>query len=155
MDEDDAGILNMQLSDDDVDVAKKKADRTGQAEDDFQATRRRYRVKVENGDVRRNASHLTVRDHGAAHPSTHHPCASRPAHMLTAQCRCTSMYGCLWSPAPARCAPNKSYMPSRSFTFTASTTRPLIWSPELSQTAGAKLLTMIRDVYSTPTGQCA
>ncbi|GAO17916.1 uncharacterized protein UV8b_00393 [Ustilaginoidea virens] len=54
MDEDDAGILNMQLSDDDVDVAKKKADRTGQAEDDFQATRRRYRVKVENGDMHKH-----------------------------------------------------------------------------------------------------
>lgn len=51
MDDEDGGILNIELSDDEVDVVKKKADRTGQTEEDFQAVKRDYRVRVENGEV--------------------------------------------------------------------------------------------------------
>lgn len=52
MDDEDGGILNIELSDDEVDVAKKKADRTGQSEEEFQAVKRDYQVRVENGEVR-------------------------------------------------------------------------------------------------------
>lgn len=50
-DDEDNGILNIEISDDEVDVTKKKADRTGQSEADFQAVKREYRVRVENGEV--------------------------------------------------------------------------------------------------------
>jgi hypothetical protein len=51
MDDQDGGILNIEFSDDEVDVVKKKADRTGQTEEEFQAVKREYRVRVENGEV--------------------------------------------------------------------------------------------------------
>ncbi|KAK9445457.1 hypothetical protein VB005_00568 [Metarhizium brunneum] len=50
-DDEDNGILNIEISDDEVDVTKKKADRTGQSEADFQAVKRDYRVRVENGEI--------------------------------------------------------------------------------------------------------
>ncbi|KHN96587.1 uncharacterized protein MAM_05530 [Metarhizium album ARSEF 1941] len=56
MDDHDDGILNIQISDDEVDAIKKKADRTGQTEDDFQAVKRQYRVRVENGDIHKNVA---------------------------------------------------------------------------------------------------
>lgn len=49
MDDEDGDILNIQLSDTEVD--ENKADRTGQTEADFQAVKRDYRAKVENGHV--------------------------------------------------------------------------------------------------------
>ncbi|EFY86913.1 hypothetical protein J3458_005786 [Metarhizium acridum] len=51
MDDEDNGILNIEISDDEVDVAKNKADRTGQTEANFQAVKREYRVRVENGEI--------------------------------------------------------------------------------------------------------
>lgn len=58
MDEEDNGILNIEFSDDEVDVVKKKADRTGQSEEEFQAVKRDYRVRVENGEVWKLTSSL-------------------------------------------------------------------------------------------------
>lgn len=52
MDEEEDGILNIEFSDDQVDIVKKKADRTGQTEDEFQIVKENYRVRVENGNVR-------------------------------------------------------------------------------------------------------
>ena len=52
MDDDENGILNIELSDEEVDVAKKKADRTGQTEDEFQEVKQDYRARIENGEVR-------------------------------------------------------------------------------------------------------
>jgi len=54
MDQEDNPILNIQLSDpedQDLDPVKKKADRTGQTEDEFQSVKDVYRVRVENGNV--------------------------------------------------------------------------------------------------------
>jgi hypothetical protein len=65
MDDEDGGILNIQLSDDEVDVAKKKADRTGQTEEEFQAVKREYRVRVENGDVRHTLIAAQMSSHEA------------------------------------------------------------------------------------------
>lgn len=50
MDDEDGGLLNIEISDDEADT-KKKADRTGQTEEEFQAVRREYHAKIENGDV--------------------------------------------------------------------------------------------------------
>ncbi|QPH05381.1 hypothetical protein C2857_003134 [Epichloe festucae Fl1] len=54
MDEQEDGILNIEFSDDEVDVVKKKADRTGQTEDEFQIVKDNYRVRVENGDLHKH-----------------------------------------------------------------------------------------------------
>lgn len=43
------GLLNIEISDDEQEA--KKAKRTGQTEEDFQAIRATYRPKVENGNV--------------------------------------------------------------------------------------------------------
>ncbi|KAG5976359.1 hypothetical protein E4U55_007341 [Claviceps digitariae] len=54
MDQEDNPILNIQLSDaedQDLDPAKKKADRTAQTEDEFQAVKEVYRARVENGNM--------------------------------------------------------------------------------------------------------
>ncbi|PFH58225.1 hypothetical protein XA68_14004 [Ophiocordyceps unilateralis] len=50
-DDDDDGILNIHVSDEEDDVFAKKADRTVQTEAAFQAIKRHYRVKVENGQI--------------------------------------------------------------------------------------------------------
>ncbi|POR37241.1 Uncharacterized protein TPAR_02555 [Tolypocladium paradoxum] len=47
--DDDGGILNIEISDNEDD--QKKADRTGQTEAAFQAVKRDYRAKVENGEA--------------------------------------------------------------------------------------------------------
>ncbi|EQL02972.1 hypothetical protein G6O67_001024 [Ophiocordyceps sinensis] len=52
MDDEDGDILNIQLSDTEVD--ENKADRTGQTEADFQAVKRDYRAKVENGHIHKH-----------------------------------------------------------------------------------------------------
>ncbi|KAF4591685.1 hypothetical protein GQ602_001984 [Ophiocordyceps camponoti-floridani] len=44
-------LFNIHLSDEEEDVVAKKADRTVQTEDAFQAVKRRYRVKMENGQI--------------------------------------------------------------------------------------------------------
>ncbi|OAA42282.1 hypothetical protein NOR_05131 [Metarhizium rileyi] len=54
MDDENNGFLNIELSDDEVDVAQKKADRTGQTEEQFQSVKREYRVRVENGEIHQN-----------------------------------------------------------------------------------------------------
>lgn len=51
MDEEDGGILSIDISDNEHDAVKRKADRTGQTEEEFQAVKRSYRARVENGDV--------------------------------------------------------------------------------------------------------
>ncbi|PNY29940.1 Uncharacterized protein TCAP_00149 [Tolypocladium capitatum] len=55
-DDDDDGILNIEISDNEDD--QKRADRTGQTEAAFQAVKRNYRVKVENGEASRLSSHF-------------------------------------------------------------------------------------------------
>ncbi|OAA56891.1 hypothetical protein ISF_07407 [Cordyceps fumosorosea ARSEF 2679] len=50
-DAEDDGILNIQVSDTEDTPAEKKAKRTGQSEAEFEAVRRTYVVKVENGDI--------------------------------------------------------------------------------------------------------
>lgn len=50
----DSGLFGIQLADSDeetADVAAEKAARVGQSEEAFQAVKRSYRVKVENGEV--------------------------------------------------------------------------------------------------------
>ncbi|PHH74850.1 hypothetical protein CDD80_2787 [Ophiocordyceps camponoti-rufipedis] len=44
-------LLNIHVSDEEEDVVAKKADRTTQTEEAFQAVKRRYRVKIENGQI--------------------------------------------------------------------------------------------------------
>lgn len=51
-DNEDGGLFNIQVSDAEDTAAERKARRTGQTEDDFQAVRRTYVAKVENGEVR-------------------------------------------------------------------------------------------------------
>ncbi|KAK5992241.1 hypothetical protein PT974_05642 [Cladobotryum mycophilum] len=52
MDEDqDGGLLNIDFSDVEEDDTKKRADRTGQTEAHFQAVKRDYSAKVENGNI--------------------------------------------------------------------------------------------------------
>ncbi|KAK2593881.1 hypothetical protein QQS21_008401 [Conoideocrella luteorostrata] len=54
MDDEDGGILNIEISDDEVDVTKKKADRTGQTEDEFQVVKQNYQARVENGEIHKH-----------------------------------------------------------------------------------------------------
>ena len=51
MDGEDEGLMNIYVSDEEDPIAK-KAQRNQQAEEDFQAVKRTYRARVENGDVR-------------------------------------------------------------------------------------------------------
>ncbi|KAG6003750.1 hypothetical protein E4U21_001753 [Claviceps maximensis] len=54
MDQEDNPIFNIQLSepeDQDLDPVKKKADRTGQTEEEFQLVKDMYRARVENGQM--------------------------------------------------------------------------------------------------------
>jgi hypothetical protein len=55
MDDEDGGLLSIALSDSDSDqqacASSTKASRTGQTEEEYQAVKRSYRVKVENGNV--------------------------------------------------------------------------------------------------------
>lgn len=57
MDDEDGGLLSIDIDiseDDGETLEKKEARRTGQTEEAFQAVRRDYEIKVENGDVSRN-----------------------------------------------------------------------------------------------------
>lgn len=67
IDNESAGLFNISISDseeDDVDTShgianskKSREDRTGQSEDAFQAVKREYRAKVENGEVSSSFHH--------------------------------------------------------------------------------------------------
>jgi alkylhydroperoxidase family enzyme len=51
MDAEDGGLLNIELSDDEVDHDAKASRRTGQSEEQFQAVKQSYHPKVENGNI--------------------------------------------------------------------------------------------------------
>lgn len=55
MDDEDGGLLSIALSDSDSDqqtcASTTKASRTGQSEEAYQAVKRSYHVKIENGNV--------------------------------------------------------------------------------------------------------
>ncbi|KAJ3475131.1 hypothetical protein NLG97_g9562 [Lecanicillium saksenae] len=50
-DVEDDGLLNIEISDTEDTPAEKKAKRTGQSEEEFQAVRKTYVAKVQNGDI--------------------------------------------------------------------------------------------------------
>lgn len=55
MDDESGGILNISLSDSETEEQQtpaKPSDRTGQSEEEFQAVKRTYHVRIENGNVR-------------------------------------------------------------------------------------------------------
>ncbi|EGX88411.1 hypothetical protein CCM_08455 [Cordyceps militaris CM01] len=67
----DLGILNIEVSDaEDTTAAEKKAKRTGQSEEEFQAVRKTYATRVQNGNIykhiklplRSNASKMDVQE---------------------------------------------------------------------------------------------
>uniref|UniRef100_A0A8H7TTR7 Uncharacterized protein n=1 Tax=Bionectria ochroleuca TaxID=29856 RepID=A0A8H7TTR7_BIOOC len=54
MDDESGGILNISLSDSETEEQQtpaKPSDRTGQSEEEFQAVKRTYHVRVENGNI--------------------------------------------------------------------------------------------------------
>lgn len=51
MDGEDGGLFNIEVSDDEGEREQKEARRTGQTEEAFQAVKREYKPKVEDGDV--------------------------------------------------------------------------------------------------------
>ncbi|EJP67520.1 uncharacterized protein BBA_03300 [Beauveria bassiana ARSEF 2860] len=51
------GLLNIEVSDAEDTPAEKKAKRTGQSEEAFQAVRKTYVTKVQNGDWRQQLGH--------------------------------------------------------------------------------------------------
>lgn len=63
-DEEDNGLFNINLSDEEQEAAaEKKAKRTGQTEEEFQAVRKTYVAKVENGDVSALCIYLFAYNH--------------------------------------------------------------------------------------------
>lgn len=50
-DQEDNGLFNIQVSDTEDSAAEKKAKRTGQTEEEFQAVHKTYVCKIENGEV--------------------------------------------------------------------------------------------------------
>ncbi|TQV95301.1 hypothetical protein IF1G_06288 [Cordyceps javanica] len=50
-DTEDIGILNIEVSDAEDTPAEKKAKRTGQSEEEFQAVRQTYATRVQNGNI--------------------------------------------------------------------------------------------------------
>lgn len=58
-DEEENGLFNINLSDEEQETAaEKKAKRTGQTEEEFQAVRKDYVAKIQNGDVSAQPSAL-------------------------------------------------------------------------------------------------
>ncbi|KAH7325818.1 hypothetical protein B0I35DRAFT_474552 [Stachybotrys elegans] len=58
MEDDGGGLFNIQISDDETEQHEEKASRrTGQSESEFQAVKRDYRIKVENGHI---YEHITL-----------------------------------------------------------------------------------------------
>ncbi|KAH6873924.1 hypothetical protein B0T10DRAFT_567656 [Thelonectria olida] len=69
MDDEENGLFNIQISDDDDDFDErqaKEARRTGQSEEAWRAVQRDYRPKVENGNIEKNIT-LPI-SHGASKP---------------------------------------------------------------------------------------
>ncbi|XWX01633.1 hypothetical protein V2A60_009661 [Cordyceps javanica] len=63
-DTEDIGILNIEVSDAEDTPAEKKAKRTGQSEEEFQAVRQTYATRVQNGNLplRSDASKMDVQE---------------------------------------------------------------------------------------------
>jgi hypothetical protein len=129
MDAEDGGLLNIELSDDEVDHDAKASRRTGQSEEQFQAVKQSYHPKVENGNV----SFLFTR------PKS--PCSSY------LEPRSTRPSPCPWHPAPTSSIFKSSSTPSTSSTSFAATKKRSTSSPASSPVA--------MEASSTPTpGTC-